>query len=83
MEGGLRLMQRGIAIPDSEFKPLWVQAKLQTPVMSQRFGKPVGAEARSRRKFGERLLKNRSSSCSSDTPPDGLFISTARRGDGY
>jgi len=57
MEGGLRLMQPYMVIPDSEFEATVGQAKLQTPVMSQRFGKSVGAEHVREEKFGERVLK--------------------------
>jgi hypothetical protein len=44
LEAGLRLAKPYLVIPDAEFEAMLGQAKLQSPAMSQRFGRNVGYE---------------------------------------
>lgn len=57
MEEGLRLMQPYIVISDAEFETALGQAQKQVPVMTQRFGRTVGAEFLREEQVGQRLLR--------------------------
>jgi len=57
MEAGLRLMQPYIVISDAEFETALGQAQKQVPVMTQRFGRTVGAEFLREEQVGQRLLR--------------------------
>ncbi len=57
MEAGLRLMQPYIVISDAEFETALGQAQKQVPVMTQRFGRAVGAEFLREEQVGQRLLR--------------------------
>ena len=57
LEGGLRIMQPYIVVPAAEFETTIGQAKLQVPVMAQRFGKSIGWEFLKEDQAGDRLLR--------------------------
>ncbi len=57
MEAGLRLMQPYIVISDAEFETALGQAQKQVPIMTQRFGKTIGAEFLREEQVGQRLLR--------------------------
>jgi hypothetical protein len=56
IEGGLRLAQPYVVIPDAELQAMIDQAKIQAPIMAQRFGKSVGYEFIREERAGEHLL---------------------------
>jgi hypothetical protein len=57
IENGIRLTKPFLIIPPAEFDAMLEQLKLQLPVMSQRFGKSIGAEFIREDKVGENLLR--------------------------
>lgn len=57
IEAGLRLVKPFLIIPSAEFEAIIEKLKLQLPVMSQRFGKSIGAEFIKEEKVGENLFR--------------------------
>lgn len=57
MEAGLRLMKPYLVISDAEFDTALAQAQKQVPVMTQRFGRTVGAEFLREDQVGQRLVR--------------------------
>jgi hypothetical protein len=57
VEGGLRLAKPYLVIPEAEFEAMLGQAKMQMPLMSQRFGKSIGRELLREDKAGESFLR--------------------------
>jgi hypothetical protein len=56
IEGGLRLARPYVVIPEAELQTMIDQAKIQAPIMAQRFGKSVGYEFIREERAGEHLL---------------------------
>lgn len=57
LESGLKLMKPLTVIPEAEFDAMVGQAKLQLPVMSQRFGGSLGYEFIREDRAGESLIR--------------------------
>ena len=57
IEAGLRLAEPYLIIPDSEFETMVGQAKLQGPMMFQRFGKSVGSEFIREDRAGDSIIR--------------------------
>jgi len=57
LEQGLRLMQPYLIIPSAEFEAMLGQAKLQEPMLAQRFGNRQGFEFVREERVGESLLR--------------------------
>lgn len=57
IEAGMRLAKPYLIIPDAELESMIGQAKLQEPMMIQRFGKSVGYEFIREERAGEHLLR--------------------------
>ena len=57
LDGGLLLMKPYLIIPESEFKVMLEQTKLQLPAIQGRFGKILGAEFISEKVIGKSLLQ--------------------------
>lgn len=57
IEGGLRLAKPFLIIPEAELETMIGQAKLQVPVMAQRFGKNLGYEFIREDRAGASLLR--------------------------
>lgn len=57
MEAGIRLAKPYLVIPDAELEAMIGQAKLQAPMLAQRFGKPIGSEFIREERAGENLLR--------------------------
>lgn len=57
VEAGLRLLKPRTIIPEAEFDAMLGQAKLQLPVMTQRFGGKLGHEFLKEARVGESLIR--------------------------
>jgi hypothetical protein len=57
LDGGLLLMKPYLIIPESEFKVMLEQTKLQLPAIQGRFGKIVGSEFIREKIIGKSLLQ--------------------------
>jgi hypothetical protein len=57
LEGGLKLLKPYLVIPTAEFDVMLGQAKMQLPVISQRFGNSVGKEFIREDKVGDSLAR--------------------------
>lgn len=57
LRGGLELARPYVVVPPAEFDALIGQAELQFPMMTARFGKPVGYELLYEKEVGQSLLK--------------------------
>jgi hypothetical protein len=57
LDGGLLLLKPYVIIPESEFKVMMEQTRLQLPTIQGRFGKIVGTEFISEKIIGKSLLQ--------------------------
>jgi hypothetical protein len=57
IEGGLKMMKPYTIIPEAEFDAMIIQAKLQLPAITQRFGKSIGKEFVREDKVGDSLVR--------------------------
>ncbi|MDO8682998.1 MAG: hypothetical protein Q7N50_05890 [Armatimonadota bacterium] len=57
LDGGLLLLKPYLIIPDSEFKVMLEQTKLQLPAIQGRFGKIIGSEFINEKMIGKSLLQ--------------------------